>query len=391
MNLVSLNDISSLIKIPFGINEENTINYIKKHQEFKNNEILKQLNKYLNIFQEKWPNSSPQQKFIAFDLCKCNPEELLINLDSKDFLIKVNDILENKFNINNNQINEENSDSEVIDEEYNELYLKVDKNKKIDKRTRRPIIPLDPSIPKPSEISLDEWSKWSIAKRQSYINRNDNPNAYYYRNTPVGIKHITGPFTLEEKKLFIKRLNEFKDNNGIITGEWGIFSLGIPGRVGYQCSNFYRKLIEQGEINDPSYIKGIDGKFHHCTHFKDKSLLKIKSKKKNIISCDKIKSLILKFNDKEDFTLSMYDRWSLENPIPNWIDSITGNKMKVPTISPDLSLLDYNTWLQTLKILPEDPFTKKPLNKRQLIVLTNDNWFEFKEKILNKYGDDLIE
>lgn len=35
----------------------------------------------------------------------------------------------------------------------------------------------------------------------------------------------------------------------------------IPGRVGYQCSNFYRQLIKEGEIKDENYVKNKDGKY----------------------------------------------------------------------------------------------------------------------------------
>lgn len=34
----------------------------------------------------------------------------------------------------------------------------------------------------------------------------------------------------------------------------------IPGRVGYQCSNFYRQLIKEGEIVDENYTLTPDGK-----------------------------------------------------------------------------------------------------------------------------------
>lgn len=40
---------------------------------------------------------------------------------------------------------------------------------------------------------------------------------------------------------------------------WGEFSMQIPGRVGYQCSNYYRKLIQEGVITDPNYSL-VDGK-----------------------------------------------------------------------------------------------------------------------------------
>jgi len=40
--------------------------------------------------------------------------------------------------------------------------------------------------------------------------------------------------------------------------QWGVFSIPIPGRVGYQCSNYYRDLIKKNWITDPNYK--VDGK-----------------------------------------------------------------------------------------------------------------------------------
>lgn len=36
--------------------------------------------------------------------------------------------------------------------------------------------------------------------------------------------------------------------------------MNIPGRVGYQCSNFYRQLIKEGEIRDDNYRVNKEGK-----------------------------------------------------------------------------------------------------------------------------------
>ena len=52
----------------------------------------------------------------------------------------------------------------------------------------------------------------------------------------------------EEKQLFFQRMKEVG-----VDGKWGIFSITIPGRVGYQCSNFYRHLLKSGQITDPNY------------------------------------------------------------------------------------------------------------------------------------------
>jgi hypothetical protein len=47
--------------------------------------------------------------------------------------------------------------------------------------------------------------------------------------------------------------------------EWGIFSMAIPGRVGYQCSNFYRLLIKQGRLVDEKYEITEEGEVNNYT------------------------------------------------------------------------------------------------------------------------------
>lgn len=84
-----------------------------------------------------------------------------------------------------------------------------------------------------------------------------NPNSYYYRFNAPGEEQRKGPWTPEERALFFKRLQEVGAN-----GQWGIFSTAIPGRVGYQCSNFYRLLIETRQIHDPNYVLDEKGKAH---------------------------------------------------------------------------------------------------------------------------------
>ena len=91
--------------------------------------------------------------------------------------------------------------------------------------------------------------------------------------------------------------------------------------------------------------------------------------------------------EAQQTSLSLYERLALSNPIPGWTDPLTGEVMQVPAISPDYSLLDYNTWLHAMKSKAEDPFTKRPITKRQIVVLNYDNWDEYKDKIIEKYAD----
>ena len=71
----------------------------------------------------------------------------------------------------------------------------------------------------------------------AYMNKDNNPNAYHYRFNDVGEIQGKGKFTKEEKKRFKELIAKGVDYR------WGLFSIKFPGRVGYQCSNFYRQLV----------------------------------------------------------------------------------------------------------------------------------------------------
>ena len=74
----------------------------------------------------------------------------------------------------------------------------------------------------------------------------------------------------------------------------------------------------------------------------------------------------------------------LLNPIPGCIDMITQKPMEIPALSPDGYALDYNTWIKLLSEKKVNPFTQNQLtSKRQLIILTIDNFDEYKDQIVN--------
>jgi len=99
---------------------------------------------------------------------------------------------------------------------------------------------------------------WSKARIRAYKMIHEKPNAYYYRFNAPGEKQRNGPFSEGERRLFFDRIKEVGAN-----GQWGIFSMAIPGRVGYQCSNYYRQMIERGEIQDSNYYIDEKGKAHY--------------------------------------------------------------------------------------------------------------------------------
>ena len=97
---------------------------------------------------------------------------------------------------------------------------------------------------KADEEDVSEIAFWSAAKKQSWAAIDTNPNAFYYRHVAPGQVKRTGAWTEEEKRLFMETIKVHPPSQG----KWGLFAQHIPGRVGYQCRNFYHRLLESGEL-----------------------------------------------------------------------------------------------------------------------------------------------
>merc|ERR1712130_985742 len=75
-------------------------------------------------------------------------------------------------------------------------------------------------------------------------------------------------------------------------------------------------------------------------------------------------SIAMEYNDDD------YD-----NPIPEFIDIMTGNKIIKPAISPYGHVLGYDSWsklLRTGNTKNQCPFTKQNMTRRMLVKLTLD-------------------
>eukprot|EP01104_Vermistella_antarctica_P004429 TRINITY_DN14885_c0_g1_i1.p1 TRINITY_DN14885_c0_g1~~TRINITY_DN14885_c0_g1_i1.p1 ORF type:complete len:547 (-),score=86.42 TRINITY_DN14885_c0_g1_i1:9-1586(-) len=110
-------------------------------------------------------------------------------------------------------------------------------------------------------IKRDKLEKdWSEARKAAWVRRTSHPNAYYYRFCGPDDHQKNGPWTPEEEEIFFKRLREWRARfEGMAMPQWGLFSLNVPGRCGYQCANYYRKLVSQGNISDSLYDISEDG------------------------------------------------------------------------------------------------------------------------------------
>ncbi|ORX45865.1 hypothetical protein DM01DRAFT_264443 [Hesseltinella vesiculosa] len=94
---------------------------------------------------------------------------------------------------------------------------------------------------------------WQDSRIKAWEGRYLNPEGFYYRFVTPGEGQQNGGWSSKEHDLFMKRYDEWIGNNWKMGAAWGLFSCGIPHRVGYQCMNYYRKLLENRKLKDEAY------------------------------------------------------------------------------------------------------------------------------------------
>ena len=295
---------------------------------------------------------------------------------------------------------------------------------------------------------LDELIKgWSEARIKAWNNRERNENQYYYRFNAPGESQGEGKWSEQEHALFMATMEsvkngELKDAAGNVVPmyQWGSFSKAIPGRVGYQCSNYYRSLITQNKLEDENYQLDDQGKLRF--NFKNKGFTRDedgrmkkapavpkaprvpkapKAPKDNTKALEKKRAAEAKKKakaeakaardaEKEDKTFrssckfdtirrsgrangtkkysdgdASEDEEDLGPVLPGFMDPLTRMPIEEPAISPYGHVCGYEIWC---KILRQEgtkdtcPFTRQPLKRRQLVILTHDNITEYREKMV---------
>ncbi|KAG2171780.1 hypothetical protein INT43_008160 [Umbelopsis isabellina] len=114
-------------------------------------------------------------------------------------------------------------------------------------------------VPGENTFSHDCVKTWSPARIHAWEIRRLNPEAFYYRFVDPAQGQSNGSFTKADHDNFMKRMEVWKEKGYRVGASWGIFSMGIPHRAGYQCSAYYRKLIQSKKIQDDAYAM-VDGK-----------------------------------------------------------------------------------------------------------------------------------
>ncbi|KAL0082160.1 hypothetical protein J3Q64DRAFT_1633566 [Phycomyces blakesleeanus] len=101
-----------------------------------------------------------------------------------------------------------------------------------------------------SEASVKEWQTPRI---KAWESRRSTPETFYFRFVAPGEGQSNGKWSKEEHKCFMDRYEEWIASGRKMGHSWGLFSIKIPHRVGYQCMNYYRRLVRRGEIKDNAY------------------------------------------------------------------------------------------------------------------------------------------
>jgi len=267
-----------------------------------------------------------------------------------------------------------------------------------------------------SRDSTTMFEGWSEARVKAYRQIESNPNSYYYRFNAPGEQQRNGQWTTEEKEAFRKRMEEKGAD-----GQWGVFSMAIPGRVGYQCSNYYRGMIKSGKIVDPNYEVDEKGGLHYLfgkkegqgagvirkhtkSHAKKRKATinhpgdsdddeeaspsspppSRKSRKSAVSTSPSSTTGDASFSTRRTRAHGPINDESWSNPLPGFTDPITLDQVIKPAISPYGHVMGYDSWCKCLSGSGSTcPLTKKPLSKRELVLLTFENIEEYREKIVN--------
>jgi hypothetical protein len=303
---------------------------------------------------------------------------------------------------------------------------KGDKGKKAKDKTQRMEELLQKLPEEKRKYAIEEG--WCDAKITAYLERSANPNAFYYRFLPEGEVPKHGPWTEEEIATLKQICLEKQVNTVGSRPEWGIISQHIPGRVGYTCSAAYRKFVDRGEIEDPNYIF-VNGRSKYVFGRPKSTKPKAEKEKEYALQFPRpgpsgtavstrrsrrhVKKRRRARGDEriyaDEVSASSEDEWDLgmkhfndsstidwvtaatgiatENPLPNFIDQITGDIVVQPCISPQGYVAGKRSWLAALeKRHGKCPFTNVKISHRGLILLTCDNIAEHRDNIRNWEG-----
>ncbi|ORX57097.1 hypothetical protein BCR36DRAFT_395252 [Piromyces finnis] len=403
-------------------------------QEYEKKDFYRKLDKITGLYNFL----NEEEVKTSLEDSNQDEEQVILNLTQQEYLPKIRRLIALKYATPEVEVYMSNEQKEAYEKLATKRKNYIKKITSQDAKTRcytYSRLRLDDALNQlKSDDPMKAFEGWSEARIKAYKMIEANPNTYYYRFNAPGEKQRNGAWTPEERKLFMDRLAEVGAD-----GQWGIFSMTIPGRVGYQCSNFYRHLLKSKQIKDPNYIISNDGKMHYLFGKKDGQVGTIRrhnrhphrqkiinieealgGKESSSSSSTSVRHSTRKRKSKYTYDDSdsdddylyphdnddsgTYHSWGTtkrtrakyeiqqqqqqdENPLPGFTDPITLEEVVKPAISPYGHVMGYDSWVRCLNnpdCKNKCPITKKPLTKRELVILTFENIEQYRDKIINK-------
>ncbi|TPX58433.1 hypothetical protein PhCBS80983_g03128 [Powellomyces hirtus] len=288
---------------------------------------------------------------------------------------------------------------------------------------------------------------WSDARVRAYQQIKTKPNSYYYRFNAPGEKQRNGVWTKvrsDDMYLVFHAVPDslsiyFRKNelcSSIVWKKWEQMANGESSRWPSLVALDIRHLLKSGEVIDENYTIDAKGELRYLFGKKEggqgvirnhskhgsggikgsggvkatRSVTTVKKRKRKNADDDdedddgNVDDL---FDEDDSGTYTCKVSWATtrrtrarvaaeesegtlnegeENPLPGFTDPITLDEVVKPAISPYGHVMSYNSWIRCLS--SEDrknicPLTKKPLTKRELVVLTFENIEEYRDRIVN--------
>ena len=234
-------------------------------------------------------------------------------------------------------------------------------------------------------VSPEVWSSFSPVRRESFKTIFTNPNSFFYRNRPPGDPQKFGPFSAEEEAQFIERLRYFREELGIYDGLWGLFAVPLRGRLGYQCSNFYRQLVAEGKVQGRRYEMGANGKLK-CTKGVSRQISRESHERLVREAVDFITACMSGTNatvEKEEPKI-LKDKDEPMSILRSARDAVTGEPMKYPCLDPKTGVLcDLSTWEKIFAGKLKANVATKAGSIDDLVLMTRKNFKKHLMSIMN--------
>ncbi|CAG8607895.1 6912_t:CDS:10 [Ambispora leptoticha] len=375
----------------------------RQYAEFERREFERKSRKIRAVFEFL----SDEEIKEALQDCDNDEEEVIVRMTQPGYLVYTRKTIAQKYHgptLTNHMSEEQKEAYEQLLKKRKETLKKTTGEIAKKQYRMKGRLALDDALKQVQDNKKDlekAFEGWSEARIKAFNAIDTKPNTYYYRFNAPGEIQKKGQWTKEEEALFFARLAEIGAD-----GQWGIFSMAIPGRVGYQACKLF---IVAGL--DPNYVLDEKGKAHYLFNTKNKitgeteKTFRTHSKHGGGSAPRPPKTSTSK--SSTNYTLKSWSgtkrtrtRGSTNqdvempditdpnsNPLPGFVDPITLEEVIKPAISPYGHVMGYDSWVRCLSSNTQKntcPLTKKPLTKRELVILTKDNIDEFRDKIVNQ-------